>query len=121
MTARPPMPDGNTAAELQHDRDESRREAALPTREAALDDLVDRLLDGEEYPRRATSQQINMLDILAEQDGYELAEMVNMFMHGDDLADKARGCVMDIVHRYLDGSKWLEMRRDEMATEAEEA
>jgi hypothetical protein len=117
MSAR--MPDSNSAAERQRDRTEARRERFAVSPEKALDDLVERMMDAECYPRHSRGRsQTHLIDILVETvDPVDLAELVSMFLHG---ASDAETRVKNIVRRYLDGSKWVDMRADEMAREAEE-
>jgi hypothetical protein len=114
------MPDGNTAALRAYEREQERREKFAVSHEAALDDLVDRMMAGEEYPRNARRRlrpQINLLDILTEVDQAELAEAVcRDLREGPTLSLD----IEKLVRAHLEGSKWVDMRADEMAEEAEE-
>lgn len=119
MTSDPVMADLS-----RHDAEEARRESFMPSHDAALDDLLGKLMDGEEYPRRATRNQINLLDILGEQvDADEVASYLCAFVHGsDDAQDRAIRDIKKIVRDYLegDGRGWVDMRVQEMAEEREE-
>ena len=123
MTARLPMPDGNTAAAVQHDRDESRREAALPTYEAARESLVEIIMDGQRFPKHASVwSRVSLHDILVQVDQADLSEAVRAHL-SDPLLNDLGSAVEKMVCAYFegDGSAWVDMRRDEMAAEAEES
>ena len=87
-------------------------------RQRALDDLVDRIMDFEEYPRRATGQQINLLDILIDCDQEKLGQAVwrelkERLTLGQD--------VRKLVRARLEDSEWLALRIAEMQQEDKEA
>jgi hypothetical protein len=114
------MPDGNTATELQREHEGTDIEPFL---ERALDDLVWRLMDGQEYPRRCANKfrQINRLDILCEQDTYALATIL---LEAVDVGNAgwldAETKVERIVREYLRDTHWHHQRAHEMADEEAE-
>ena len=105
--------DGNAAAELRHDKPYD-MDAREKLRARALDDLVDRIMAGEEYPKRGNRLQVNLIDILCESEPFDLAsaiqrELLNAWTLAAD--------VERIVRGYLAESKWLDLRADELAEE----
>ena len=87
-------------------------------RQRALDDLVDRIMDFEEYPRRAMGQQINLLDILIDCDHNWLAQAVwRELKDGPTLSLD----IPKLVRAYLEDSEWLALRIAEMQQEDKEA
>lgn len=92
----------------------------------ALDDLVWRMMDGQEYPRNAMHywMQINRLDILCDCDRPTLAEAV--IAHLVDERDSAgssdtlKNAVERIVRDSLRDSLWHERRIAEMREEDKE-
>lgn len=115
------MPDGNSAAESRHAHETAKREElAEDFCEKALEDLVERMMNDEEYPRRVANgrDQINRLDILHECDHAVLAEAADKQLRGGMLSDDLENAVTGIVRDYLRNSKWHERRIAEMIEEA---
>lgn len=89
---------------------------------AALDDLTERIMRGEEYPRRAdTGMQVNRLGILSGNDcnvdSLEIAEAIEAELRATgDFSD----AIEKIVRKALNGSKWHDRRIDEIIEEREE-
>ena len=115
------MEDGNTTAAARHDRDQAKREASLPSYEAALESLVDLMVDGKRFPA-TTTDYVSRLSILEETDGAELASIIDVALRRGSvegyryLQEEAK----KRLNSHLDGSKWVDMRWDELAKEAEE-
>ena len=113
------MPDGNSAAESKRNADDAAGESLREQfYEKALEDLVERMMNGEEYPRRAVNgrDQINRLDILHDCDHALLASAVSR--HLADEPDVLETAVEHMVRNYLRDSKWHERRIAEMIEEA---
>ena len=116
------MPDSNSAAESRHAHETAKREElAEDFCEKALEDLVERMMNGEEYPRQAANgrEQINRLDILHECDHAVLASAVSR--HLADEPDVLETAVEHMIRNYLRDSKWHERRIAEMVEEARDA
>jgi hypothetical protein len=79
-------------------------------RERALEELVDTVMDGNEFPRRATRQQINLLDILNDCDQSLLASSVTKQLCSDRvfIADLQTD-VKKIVSDWLLDTEWHEL------------
>ena len=86
--------------------------------ERALEDLVDRLMNGEQYPRQCAAGrmgQINRLDILANTEQLTLAQILEQALR-DSLSNWEKE-VKTIVRHYLRDSPWHGMRVAEMREE----
>ena len=117
------MPDGNSAAESRHAHETAKREElAEDFCEKALEDLVERMMNGEAYPRNASNgyDQITMFDILLECNQSELSGAVKdsilmgMVLGSYELYYRC----LKIVRERLRDSKWHERRIAEMIEEA---
>lgn len=122
------MPDGNTAALRQYEREQARRESFMPTFDEARDDLADRLMSGETYPPKARAWQTQV----------SISTVMQDYLDSTDLEDVIRGTLFSgnavagwayahdamcgHVRDYLNGpgSEWVERRRNDIADEAEE-
>ena len=115
------MPDGNSAAESKRNADEAAGESQREQfYEKALEDLVERMMDGEEYPRRAANgrDQINRLDILHDCDHALLAEAAEKELREGWPSGALETAAERIARDYLRDSKWHERRIAEMIEEA---
>lgn len=90
-------------------------EADESLREQALDDLVDRLMDGEEYPHRGIRPQINLVDILCDADALTVACAVATAVRSPSF--DLYGAVAAIVRCALSETRWVDMRMDELTKE----
>jgi len=100
-------------ADQMHDFKDEPESAA----DKALERLVDVIMDDQEYPRRASGLQTNLLDILADSDASEVAGAVCAALSGHrDLQDGIR----PIVTAALRDTRWHEMMVDEIAEEERE-
>lgn len=73
----------------------------------ALDDLVDLVMRGEEYPKGVhRGQQINRLDILGECDQFELAQAVEWAIKDQVYTAALTERITAIVRAYLYESVW---------------
>ena len=80
-------------------------------REEALTRLVDEIMAIREYPAKAhSSQQINLLDILADCDQWDLAVMVLTNIDSLDMRDGIEKLVKD----YLRDTHWHDMMVDDI-------
>jgi len=83
----------------------------------ALERLVDLVMDGECYPRKGSSLQANLLDILADSDAADVAGAICAHLSGhQDLEYSIR----PIVTNALRDTRWHEMMADEIAEEERE-
>ena len=117
------MPDGNSAAESRRNADDAAGESLREQfYEKALEDLVERMMNDEEYPRRVTNgrDQITRLDILHECDHAVLAEAAERELREGWPSNALETAVKGIVRDYLRDSKWHERRIAEMAEEAKD-
>ena len=115
------MPDGNSAAESRRNADEAADESLRGQfYEKALEDLVERMMNDEEYPRRVANgrDQINRLDILHECDHAVLADAVNTQLQEGAFSDALETAVERLVRDYLRDSSFHERRIAEMIEEA---
>lgn len=112
------MEDGNSAAESRHAHEEAEGEKLREDYcEKALDDLVWRIMDGQEYPRHVCHQQINLMDILCESDASDIAGIIIREL------DRPGGIFNEIetlVQNYFRDSDWHERRIAELIEEAQE-
>jgi hypothetical protein len=113
-----PATNGNPTVPLAEDKDDADENGRL--RDAALDDLVERLSRGEEYPRNVHSdQQLNRRDILNDSDHDELVDAVIASLAKDQEQFEDR--IALIVRNYLRDTQWHQQRIDEMRVEEDEA
>ena len=80
-------------------------------RERALDDLVERMLDHESYPREVSRRHIDLIDILSECDQGELAAAVCRGLLFPNTLDEE---IAPIVRNYLRDTEWQERRAEEL-------
>jgi len=85
--------------------------------DAALERLVDVIMDGEAYPHRCAFLQTCLFTVLADSDASDVAKAVCAALSGHkDLEDGIR----PIVTAALRDTRWHEMMSDEIAEEERE-
>ena len=87
-------------------------------RERGLRELVDRMMQGEEYPKRPTRRQINLLDILCEQEPETLARAIHRTI-GDPTTYELDNAVRKLVADYLRDGEFHEMMFQQIREEDE--
>jgi len=83
----------------------------------ALERLVDVIMDGNAYPRRASSLQTCLMDVLADADASDVASAVCAALADHKYLDDS---IREIVTNALRHSRWHEMMQDEIAEEERE-
>ena len=112
------MPDGNSAAESRHAHETAKRqELAEDFCERALEDLVWRMMDGQDYPLQGR-EQINLTQLLCEADAFDVAEAICYALQNRFAGEGLRDQIEALVTVYLADSKWHERRIAEMIEEA---
>ena len=105
----------NTTAEATALEGRDKAESKLSVR--ALIDLTDRMLRGEEYPRKSRYfSQINLIDILHDVDQSELVYAIVAARKGEPMDD----CLRPLVAEWLFESNYHTKRIEEMLAEEEE-
>ena len=89
-----------------------------PFMDRVLDDLVERMMGNEEYPKRPSRLQINLLDILCECNQEALAQAVVAHVADPLCYPALNQRIVRIVRNHLDLSAWVFQRARELAEEA---
>jgi hypothetical protein len=112
---------GNPAAKQEEARATSG--AGFEERDKALDELIDLLLKGEEYPRKTkyTQPQINLNDLLVEwlfEDSEEVAELIVKELSTNGMGQVLRDGLRKMLEEHLAGSEWHNMMVEENELDA---
>jgi hypothetical protein len=117
------MADGNTVAERTRDRAEARSErSADELRKQALEDLIDRVMRGEKYPKGYTTG-VTLHSILGDgiaTDGSDIVDAVVAHVRDRHCIPSLEYRIEKIVRGYFEDSAWLDQRINEMEQEARE-
>lgn len=107
----------------QHDRKQAEGEEALERNYfAALDDLVDRIMAGESWPKRGRYKicLVDILNNIAADDSSEIVEAVLHELGEPRTSHTLHDDISKLVKEHLKESKWVYMRAEEMIEDERE-